>query len=97
MVGWRKLAGNETNVRAFSVATVTQDIGDLVADVNRALDKLEAFASFNGADFYGLLRNKTKLTLENVTTRVPESFPYGSGALVPLRAGGSLAWRVVQV
>ncbi len=60
-----------------------------------ALDRLEGFASHHGADFYGLPRNTNHITLEKSEWRVPESFPYDAGQLVPLRAGASVAWRVV--
>lgn len=59
-----------------------------------ALDKLEGFASFYGADFYGLPRNTAKITLSKETTGVPESLPYIDGdVLVPLRAGQSVGWK----
>ncbi|KAL1329991.1 hypothetical protein HN51_047160 [Arachis hypogaea] len=59
-----------------------------------ALDKLEAFTSFNGSDFYGLPRNKSKLTLKKAPWKVPEllSFPFGD--IVPMFAGGTLEWEV---
>ena len=54
-----------------------------------ALDKLEAFASQNGARFYGLPQNSKTITLKKESQRVPESVPFGEGAeLVPMRAGG---------
>ena len=59
-----------------------------------ALDKLEAFASFHGADFYGLPRNKGTVTLRRKPTAVPASFPFDGDALIPLRAGEMLAWRL---
>lgn len=59
-----------------------------------ALDKLEAFASFNGADFYGLPRNTGTITLlrENWTT--PASFAFGDAELKPLCGGEVLPWRL---
>jgi len=60
-----------------------------------ALNKLEAFASFNGADFYGLPRNTGTVTLKKETWTPPESFAFGEGQLKPLRSGESLAWRMV--
>jgi dihydroorotase len=60
-----------------------------------ALDKLEGFASFYGADFYGLPRNRGTVTLEQAPVTVPDSFPYIGGELVPLRAGEQLRWRLV--
>lgn len=59
-----------------------------------ALDRLEAFASFHGADFYGLPRNRTRVTLVKSPWRVPEELPFGPDRLVPLRAGETVAWRL---
>jgi dihydroorotase len=59
-----------------------------------ALDRLEGFASFFGADFYRLPRNKSKITLEKNAVNVPEELPLGSEVLVPLRAGASVAWSL---
>ena len=60
-----------------------------------ALHKLEAFASFNGADFYGLPRNQGSITLKKENWTPPESFAFGEGQLKPLRSGEALAWRLV--
>ena len=59
-----------------------------------ALARLEAFAGFHGADFYGLPRNSETITLEQAPWRVPESLPFGNDVLVPLRAGESLRWKL---
>ncbi len=60
-----------------------------------ALDRLEGFASFFGADFYGLPRSKERITLVKENWTVPASLPYVDGdALVPLRAGETVAWRL---
>ena len=59
-----------------------------------ALDKLEAFASFFGADFYGLPRHADTITLRRESWTVPSSLGMGSEALVPLRAGETIRWRV---
>ncbi|TFY98874.1 dihydroorotase [Ramlibacter humi] len=58
-----------------------------------ALDRLEGFASFWGADFYGLPRNRGTLTLRRESWTVPESYPFGEASLKPLRAGETLAWK----
>jgi len=58
------------------------------------LDRLESFASFHGADFYGLPRNTDTLTLRRETYEVPAEVPFGETSLVPLAAGESLDWRV---
>lgn len=60
-----------------------------------ALDKLEGFASFYGADFYGLPRNTQTITLVKQSQQVPNSYPYfETQQLVPLRAGETLTWSV---
>jgi dihydroorotase len=59
-----------------------------------ALDKLEGFASFHGADFYGLPRNRETITLVKSEWQVPDSYAFGDDRLVPLRAGEPLAWRL---
>jgi len=58
------------------------------------LDQLEAFASFNGADFYGLPRNTGQITLKRESWTPPESFQFGEAELKPLRSGEALPWRV---
>jgi len=59
-----------------------------------ALDKLEGFASFYGADYYGLPRNTGKVTLRKESWQVPNSIPFGELRLVPLRAGEKLDWKL---
>ncbi len=61
-----------------------------------SLDKLEGFASFYGADFYGLPRNNEKITLVKETWKVPDHLPFDGDVLVPLRAGQLLGWRVLR-
>ena len=60
-----------------------------------ALDKLEAFASFYGADFYGLPRNTDQITLSKEAWAVPESIAFAGDVLVPLRAGQTVAWKMI--
>ncbi len=59
-----------------------------------ALDRLEAFASHHGADFYGLPRNRGTITLSREPWVVPEVYAFGEHEVVPLRAGETLSWRV---
>src|SRR6266851_5049963 len=59
-----------------------------------ALERLEPFASHFGADFYGLPRNKGKVRLEKKAWKVPAEYPFGEEAVVPLRAGEALRWRL---
>ncbi len=59
-----------------------------------ALDKLEGFASFHGADFYGLPRNTGTITLKRESWTPPESFAFGETSLKPLAAGDALQWRM---
>lgn len=59
-----------------------------------ALDKLEGFASFYGADFYRLPRNADSITLKRETWTVPDEIAFIDSPLVPLRAGETLAWKL---
>ncbi|MCV6624977.1 MAG: dihydroorotase [Cellvibrionaceae bacterium] len=61
-----------------------------------ALDKLEAFASHYGPDFYGLARNSDSVTLVKEDWQVPAQLDFGDTQLVPLRAGETLRWKVQQ-
>ena len=58
------------------------------------LDRLEAFASFHGADFYGLPRNRDRITLQRKPWTVPDTLPVGDGMCVPMRAGEGMAWSI---
>ena len=60
-----------------------------------ALAHLEGFASHHGADFYGLPRNAGSITLAREAWQVPEGYPFGDDVLVPLQAGGNLAWKLM--
>ncbi|WP_217629958.1 dihydroorotase [Thiothrix caldifontis] len=59
-----------------------------------ALDKLEAFASFHGSDFYGLPRNQEQVTLVKQPWTVPAALNAGDHALIPLRAGETVGWHL---
>ncbi len=59
-----------------------------------ALHKLEAFASFNGADFYGLPRNTGQISLKKQAWTLPETLPFGNADIKPLRGGESLTWQM---
>ena len=63
-------------------------------DAAGAIDRLEAFASFHGADFYGLPRNRGTLTLRRETWALPETLPFGDALIKPLRGGETLSWRL---
>jgi dihydroorotase len=65
-------------------------------DAAGALDKLEAFASFNGADFYGLPRNTGSITLKKESWTPPGSFAFGEAELKPLRSGETLPWKMMS-
>ncbi len=56
------------------------------------LDRLEAFASQHGADFYGLPRNEETITLARREWQAPARYPFGSEELVPMRAGQKIGW-----
>ncbi|MBX3641337.1 MAG: dihydroorotase [Nitrosomonas sp.] len=59
-----------------------------------ALDRLEAFASLNGADFYRLPRNSARITLRKTPWQIPERIDFAGDALIPLAAGEVLGWKM---
>lgn len=61
-----------------------------------ALDKLEGFASLHGPDFYGLPRNTDRITLVREEWQAPASLPFGDFDVVPLRAGETLRWKLLE-
>ena len=78
----------------FSAATAIELYAEAFEQIG-ALGKLEAFASKNGARFYGLPENTDTITLVKQAQAVPNSFPIGNGGqLIPMRAGGSVAWTM---
>jgi len=76
----------------YTARTAMELYAEAFESVN-ALDKLEAFASFNGADFYGLPRNTKQVTLVKESWKVPGSLPYDGDVLVPLRADQMVHWK----
>ncbi|MDG5498721.1 dihydroorotase [Marinobacter sp. BGYM27] len=77
----------------FSASSAIELYAEAFEDLG-VLDKLEAFASFNGPDFYGLPRNTDTITLVREPWTVPATLPLGSGTITPLRAGESVRWRL---
>lgn len=66
-----------------------------VFEAENALDKLEAFASLNGPQFYGLPLNEGTITLERQAKPVPAQLPFPDGAIIPFHAGETINWRLV--
>ena len=65
-------------------------------EATNALGQLEGFASFYGADFYGLPRNTDTITLVKEPWEVPREFAFGDDKLIPLRAGERILWRLAK-
>ena len=65
-------------------------------DAAGALDKLDAFASQFGAEFYGLPKNAGTITLKRENWTPPDSFAFGAETIVPLTVGRNLAWRITS-
>jgi dihydroorotase len=61
-----------------------------------ALDKLESFSSFFGPDFYGLPRNTDYITLQKQAWDIPQTLSFADDTLIPLRAGESVSWKLVN-
>ena len=81
-------AGMYTAYHAMELYTEAFDNAD-------ALDKLEGFASFYGAYFYGLARNTETITLNRRNWEVPKQLPLGKEVIIPLRAGEMCQWEFV--
>ncbi|MCW9013672.1 MAG: dihydroorotase [Gammaproteobacteria bacterium] len=67
-----------------------------IFEENNALEQLEAFASFHGADFYGLPRNQQTITLEKTPWTVDKDYPFGNERIIPLHAGESESWKMAN-
>ncbi len=67
-----------------------------IFEQQNALDKLEAFASFNGPDFYGLPRNTNSITLIKEDWQVPDHYTLGDDTLVPFLAGQTINWKLAE-
>lgn len=78
----------------FSAYAAIELYAEIFEDLG-VLDKLEAFASFHGADFYGLPRNPDQITLEKTPWIAPQTLTFGDDVIVPLRAGEKLRWKLV--
>jgi dihydroorotase len=61
-----------------------------------ALNRLEAFASFHGAAFYGLPRNKDSISLKKEKWNVPTQLEFAGDVLIPLQAGKSVTWKLLD-
>jgi dihydroorotase len=77
----------------FSANAALEHYAD-VFDAAGVLDRLEAFASINGALFYGLPRNTGTVTLEKRDWRIPKTLPFGKSRVVPLGAGETCRWKL---
>ena len=68
-----------------------------VFESHGALDKLEGFASFHGADYYGLPRNSSKITLRRNGWQMPAEFGFADDVVIPIRAGNSIVWQLEKL
>ena len=78
----------------FSALHAMELYAEAFESVN-ALDKLEAFASFYGPDFYQLPRNTEQITLSKTSWHIPDQVSFPKSGLVPLRAGEELTWQMI--
>jgi dihydroorotase len=77
----------------FTSHAALEIYAEIFAQAN-ALDKLEGFASFYGADFYQMPRNSETITLVKEDWQIPEAFPFGNEQLKPFLAGRSVSWKL---
>ncbi len=89
------LKENATGCAGCYTAHAAMELYVEAFDTAGALDRLEAFASFNGADFYGLPRNQGSITLKKESWTPPVSYAFGEAELKPLRSGEALSWRLI--
>ena len=87
----KKLAAD---ARAFFSAPAAIELYTQFFMEQNSLSKLEGFASFFGADFYGQPRNQEKITLENIPWRMPDQYQLGDVPTVPIFAGQTINWRL---
>lgn len=92
----RKLKENSCGCAGVFSAHAALELYATVFAEAHALDRLEAFASFHGADFYGLPRNQDPVTLRRQDWQVPGSYHMGDDSLIPFMAGKTLAWKFVE-
>lgn len=77
-------------------APVALELYAEVFDQCEALDKLEGFASFHGADYYRLPRNETRIQLEKIEQRVPAHYSFLDDTIIPIRANEAVQWRIAR-
>lgn len=90
--------GNKENACGCAGAYTAHTAIELYAEAFEragALDKLEAFASFFGADFYQLPRNSEHVTLKKQSWQIPDTLDLGGEVLVPLQAGEQISWKLI--
>jgi dihydroorotase len=90
----RSLKESDCGCAGIFSANAAIELYATVFDSIGALDKLEAFASFHGPDFYGLPRNDGTLTLVKSEQTIPESYPMAGESVVPLMAGQTIPWTI---
>src|SRR5690606_5431389 len=61
---------------------------------HQALDKLEAFASEHGPEFYGLEPNPRFIRVQKQAWPMPASYPLGNRRIIPSCAGERIEWKV---
>jgi dihydroorotase len=92
----RQLKENDCGCAGIYSAPAAIELYAEVFDEHNALHMLEGFASFYGADFYGLARNQAKLSLVRSDWQLPASFPFDDDIVVPIRAQDTVHWRLVE-
>lgn len=86
--------GDPASAGIFSAPVAIELLAEIFEGAD-ALDRLEAFTGFYGADFYGLPRHTDQIVLERKPWHVPERLPFGDGHVVPLWAGKKINWKMV--
>jgi len=79
----------------FTAAAALELYAEIFESIG-ALDKLEAFASHHGPDFYGLPRNRDQVLLRKEAWTLPAEYDFGDHSIIPLKAGEVLHWKAVR-
>jgi len=91
----RALKENDCGCAGIFTAHAAIELYTETFEQANALNKLEIFASFNGADFYQLPRNNTLITLKKTAWQLPDTIDFASDRLIPLAAGETLQWKLI--
>jgi dihydroorotase len=90
----RELKENACGCAGIYSAPAALELYAQVFEQEQALDKLEGFASHYGADFYGLARNSSRISLRRSEWKMPAHYDFADSAVIPICAGETVRWQL---